>query len=283
MSLSNTRYSVHLARRIGAGSYSSVHGADDRQSPALSLVAKVISMRHPQTHASWETERNVFAVLSASAQHPHIIRCMDWYTMHGYGVFILERFRCHTLEQHIDQYGSLSVNETTLILGQIVSAVQWLHERCIAVCDIKPENIAYDAATRTCTLFDFGLASTVTVRGERTSIIRGTPLYMAPELLRAVRHDPMRADYWALGQTVFEMLTGRRMFADCTYIEELRNHVYACASDGHIGRYTTCLPARTQELVQGLCAYVPEKRWDLDQVVTWFAAEETGGKDECVL
>lgn len=271
---------------MGAGTYASVYSAEDRRSPALSLVAKATSLRDPHRHASWETERNVFAALSGAAQHPHIIQCMGWYTINGHGVLILERFHCSTLEDHLDQYGPLSTEDTLHALGQIVSAVQWLHSKNIAVRDLKPENIAYNAARRTCTLYDFGLASIMPAPGAHVTTFCGSPMYMPPEVLRTHPHDPMGADYWALGQIVFCMLTGRHMFQDCVTMRDLYNLVYACASEGNVGRYMTKLPSpRMQELIMGLCTYASTNRWNLARVMQWMqdGQETNGGKDECVL
>jgi len=291
--LSNKRYQVHdHGLPLGVGSYATVYEAEkvimsntavvswSPDEPAL--VAKVTHLGTQKRHDSFHTERRVFSLLKREAQYPdHIIRCLDRYTINNHGVLILERFKGVTLQEHLACKGPLSESDTVHCLRQMVSALKFLHGKNIALRDLKAENIAYDASTRTCTLFDFGLSSIIVAPGTVLQDGKGTPVYMPPEMLRGKFHDPIRSDYWALGQLVFQMVTGRAMFGFCRDLDDLRSHVYQCeyfkGIDDYLNEADVSLGMK--EVVLGLCAYRPERRWDLKQVEEWMN-EEFGGDVE---
>jgi eukaryotic-like serine/threonine-protein kinase len=122
--------------------------------------------------------------------------------------------------------GRLSQREALVIAAQIAEALEAAHEAGIVHRDLKPANIKMTSTGRVKVL-DFGLAKmlveegsradvsaspTITVAGTRAGVVLGTAAYMSPEQARGAQIDK-RADVWAFGCVLFEMLTGRGAFA----------------------------------------------------------------------
>ncbi|XAR60749.1 Mitogen-activated protein kinase kinase kinase [Bertholletia excelsa] len=92
----------------------------------------------------------------------------------------------------------------------VVSALKHVHDRGIVHCDVKGRNILLDPITRAAKLADFG---TATEFAATTAAPRGSPLWMAPEVVRREYQGP-ESDLWSLGCTVIEMVTGKPAWED---------------------------------------------------------------------
>jgi serine/threonine protein kinase len=107
--------------------------------------------------------------------------------------------------------GRLSPAQTLALVPPLCAALQYAHDRGVVHRDIKPENILLDAAGQP-RIVDFGLAKLARA-GEhqhtRTGAVMGTPHYMAPEQVEEAKDVDHRADIYALGVVVYELLTGR--------------------------------------------------------------------------
>jgi serine/threonine protein kinase/Tol biopolymer transport system component len=171
------------------------------------------------------------AQLLASLNHPHIA--------HVYGLepiassaagastlqaIAMELVEGDTLGERIESRGPIPVDEAVTIAKQIVAALEAAHERGIVHRDLKPANIKL-TPDGTVKVLDFGLAKEVGTSGSTAAlshsptvtgqsmpgVIMGTLGYMSPEQARGKNVDA-RADIWAFGCVVYEMLTGRRAF-----------------------------------------------------------------------
>src|SRR5712691_849827 len=121
--------------------------------------------------------------------------------------------------------GPLAIETALDYARQIAEALEAAHEKGITHRDLKPGNIMVTPAG-VVKVLDFGLAAvasetpaeagaTVTMGATETGVILGTAAYMAPEQARGQKVDK-RADIWAFGVVLYEMLTGERLFAGAT-------------------------------------------------------------------
>ncbi len=140
---------------------------------------------------------------------------------------VLELIEGPTLAQHLDKQGALAPAEAIEVAHQIAEAMEYAHERGIIHRDLKPANVKF-TADGTVKVLDFGLAkallgeegsasdpqvsqSPTLTLGTHAGVILGTAAYMAPEQARGKAVD-RRADIWAFGVVLFEMLSGRPLF-----------------------------------------------------------------------
>jgi serine/threonine-protein kinase len=117
--------------------------------------------------------------------------------------------------------GPLPETQVRRILGQLATALDYIHSRRLIHRDLKPGNVML-TRTGTVKLTDFGLATAEVGLGDETQFapmsLRGTPIYMAPEQLSNVRLDA-RADIYAVGCIAYSLLTGMHLFRGANLIE----------------------------------------------------------------
>ena len=159
----------------------------------------------------------------ASLNHPNIAQIHGFETADGATAIVMELVEGETLSDRIAR-GSIPLDESLLIAKQIAEALEAAHEQGVIHRDLKPANIKV-RADGTVKVLDFGLAKSMhqspDEADERSNdgalsatpgFLLGTAAYMAPE---QATHKPVdrRADLWALGCVIFEMLTAQPAFA----------------------------------------------------------------------
>ena len=176
----------------------------------------------PERLARFEREAKTLAALN----HPHIAQIYGFEDSTGTPALVMELVEGPTLAARIAK-GKLPIEEALPIACQTAEALEAAHEQGIIHRDLKPANIKV-RNDGTVKVLDFGLAKAlefVSAAGAdvtasptitspamtRMGVILGTAAYMAPEQARG-RSVDRRADIWAFGAVVYEMLTGRRAF-----------------------------------------------------------------------
>ena len=168
------------------------------------------------------------AEVLASLNHPNIAHLYGLEESDGVRALIMELVEGPTLADRIGR-GPLDSDEALVIARQIADGLEAAHEQNIVHRDLKPANVAL-RPDGTVKVLDFGLAKAVEpLAGAASNIARsptitspamtelgvilGTAAYMSPEQARGKAAD-RRADIWAFGCVLYEMLTGRRVFDD---------------------------------------------------------------------
>ena len=173
----------------------------------------------PDRLARFEREANVLASLN----HPNIGSIYGLEEAEGVRALVLELVEGPTLADRIKQ-GPIPIDEALPIAKQIAKALEAAHEQGVIHRDLKPANIKVKADGMVKVL-DFGLAKaldpnpdadpsqspTLTAAATQMGVIMGTAAYMSPEQARG-KHVDKRADIWAFGCVLYEMLTGKRVF-----------------------------------------------------------------------
>ena len=166
----------------------------------------------------------------AALNHPNICTLYDV----GPNYLVMELVEGPTLAERIKR-GALGFEEAVKIAQQIADALEAAHERGIVHRDLKPANIKITSEGRV-KILDFGLAKPMveqtvsaanpddspilTMSDTVRDVIPGTPGYMSPEQARGQTVD-QRADIWAFGVVLWEMVTGRRLFGGETVSDTL--------------------------------------------------------------
>ncbi len=166
------------------------------------------------------------AQVIAAMSHPHILKVFD-YGQHGDLVYlVMELLSGGSLADLLRGGGKLSLNEATRLLDQIAGALDYAHRRAIVHRDLKPQNVLLDE-DKNAFLTDFGIAKLL---GETSALTQsgmamGTPAYMSPEQWRGQNVDA-RADVYALGVMLYEMLAGKVPFTGDTPYSMMHMHVF---------------------------------------------------------
>ena len=211
-----------IVTRLGAGGMGEVWRARDARlgrDVALKVLSPVFA-NDPERMARFERE----AQLLASLNHPNIA------TLHGLEesgstrALVLELVEGPTLAERI-QAGAIPLDETLPIARQIAEALEYAHDHGVMHRDLKPANIKINPEGAVKVL-DFGLAKaldddpaagsahnspTLSLAATRAGTILGTAGYMSPEQAKGKPAD-RRADIWAYGVVLAEMLIGRQLY-----------------------------------------------------------------------
>jgi serine/threonine protein kinase len=253
-----------IISKLGEGGMGAVYRATDTK-----LKREVAIKVLPTAFAADDARMQRFereAQVLASLNHPNIA------VIHGVEdrALILELVEGPTLAERI-QRGPIPLDETLPIARQIAEALEYAHERGVVHRDLKPANIKI-TPNGTVKVLDFGLAKvveapaadprsspTMTISQTQAGVILGTAAYMAPEQARGKSID-RRADIWAFGVVLFEMLTGEQAFKGDTVADVLGAVIH---KDLDLSR----VPAKVQCVLDSCLQKDPKQR--LQAVGDW--------------
>jgi Tol biopolymer transport system component len=217
---------------IGSGGMGEVYRARDsrlNRDVAIKVLPADVAADHDRL-ARFEREAQVLASLN----HPNIAQIHGVDDSSGTPALVMELVEGPTLADRIAK-GPIPLDEALPIAKQIAEALEAAHEQGIIHRDLKPANIKV-RSDGTVKVLDFGLAKafdpvasavgnatmspTLSIHATQAGLIMGTAAYMAPEQVRGGTVD-RRADIWAFGVVLYEMLVGRRLFEGDTASDTL--------------------------------------------------------------
>jgi serine/threonine-protein kinase len=213
--------SHEITALLGKGGMGEVYRARDlklKREVAIKILPKEFSRDSDRT-CRFQREAEVLASLN----HPNIAGIYDLAEASGTRFLVLELVEGETLADRIAR-GPIPADEALYIAKQIAEALEAAHERGVIHRDLKPANVKVTPEGKVKVL-DFGLAkamegaptnamasnSPTLLSGTMGGVLIGTAAYMAPEQARGKKVD-QRADIWAFGVVLFEMLTGHSAF-----------------------------------------------------------------------
>ncbi len=230
-----TRLGVYeVTAQIGEGGMGQVYRATDTtlgRQVAIKILPDAFAS-DPERLARFEREAKTLASLN----HPHIAAIYGFEKSGGVRALVMELVEGEDLSERLAR-GAIPIDEALPIARQIADALEAAHEQNIIHRDLKPANIKV-RADGTVKVLDFGLAKavepaaglspgmsmspTVTSPAQMSGIgvVLGTAAYMAPEQARG-RSVDKRADIWAFGVVLYDMVTGRRLFTGDTISDVL--------------------------------------------------------------
>jgi serine/threonine-protein kinase len=211
-------------REIGSGGMATVYLAEDRKH-RRNVAIKVM---RPEIAAAIGPERFLREIeIAAKLNHPHILPLFDSGEADGFLYYVMPFAEGESLRDRLRRQERLPVPEAIRVIDQVASALTYAHAQGVVHRDIKPENIllAGDQAL----VADFGIARALEAAGgERltgTGMAIGTPAYMSPEQAFDQAEVDGRADVYAMGCVLFEMVSGRVPFQSRTPQALFAQHV----------------------------------------------------------
>eukprot|EP01113_Clastostelium_recurvatum_P019848 TRINITY_DN234_c0_g1_i2.p1 TRINITY_DN234_c0_g1~~TRINITY_DN234_c0_g1_i2.p1 ORF type:complete len:783 (-),score=171.75 TRINITY_DN234_c0_g1_i2:67-2415(-) len=201
-----------LGKTLGQGSYGKVKLATHKDSKK-NFAIKILSPSTSQQVCDIDRE---IRILSSLRGHPHIVHLQEVFVSNPHIYIVNELVDGGELFDHIVMRGKLSEREALPLFHQLASAMEFCHNSKIVHRDLKPENVLIDKDGRILKLNDFGLSAFINPSNEadadQLSFACGSPIYAAPEMVHSHRnkkpHD-QAVDVWALGVTLYAMVTGR--------------------------------------------------------------------------
>ncbi len=216
---------------LGAGGMGEVYRARDgklNREVAIKVLPEAVA-EDAERLARFQREAQVLASLN----HPHIAAIYGLEKSGDVEALVLELVEGETLAERISQ-GPIPVEEALAIGRQIADALEAAHEKGIVHRDLKPANVKVTPEGKVKVL-DFGLAKaltgdasspdqthspTLTAAATQAGVVLGTAAYMSPEQARGKAVDK-RADIWAFGAVLYEMLSGQKAFEGETVSDTL--------------------------------------------------------------
>ncbi|MEJ2240306.1 MAG: serine/threonine-protein kinase, partial [Gemmatimonadales bacterium] len=196
-----------IVRELGSGGMATVYLAEDVKHHRQ-VAVKVL---RPELTASIAVDRFLREVeIAAKLAHPHVLPLYDSGKANGFLYYVMPYVSGGSLRDRLNNERQLPVEDALQITKEVAEALDHAHSQGIVHRDIKPENIMFEGGHAI--VADFGVARAVSqAGGERlteTGIAVGTPHYMSPEQASGESVIDGRADVYALGCVLHEMLAG---------------------------------------------------------------------------
>src|SRR6266446_2769917 len=207
------RYAVE--RELGHGGMATVYLAQD-----LKHHRKVaIKVLNPELAAALGPDRFLREIeIAAGLSHPHILPLHDSGEAGGLLYYVMPFVEGESLRDRLNREQQLPLEDALQITREVADALTYAHSHDVAHRDIKPENILLQA--RHAVVSDFGIARAITAAAAgnltATGVAIGTPAYMSPEQASGQSQIDGRADIYALGCMLYEMLAGDPPFLAST-------------------------------------------------------------------
>jgi Tol biopolymer transport system component len=201
-----------IERELGMGGMATVYLAHDVRHDRK-VAVKVL---RPELASILGAERFLAEIkTTANLQHPHILSLFDSGDADGQVFYVMPYVEGESLRDRLTRQKQLPVDEAVAIAREVADALAYAHQHGVVHRDIKPENILLYGGHAL--VADFGIAlaasrSEGATRMTETGMSLGTPHYMAPEQAMGEREITPKADIYALGCVLYEMLAGEPPF-----------------------------------------------------------------------
>uniref|UniRef100_A0A0A9ZAS8 non-specific serine/threonine protein kinase n=2 Tax=Lygus hesperus TaxID=30085 RepID=A0A0A9ZAS8_LYGHE len=237
-----------ILNAIGEGSFGRVFKA--RRKVDLTVVAIKLISKYGRSQRELSTLRKECEI-QRNLEHPNIIRMLDAFETEN-EIGVVTEFAFQDLNVLLAKSGFLKEDRATQIVCDLVSALHYLHSHRVLHRDLKPQNVLL-GDNNVAKLCDFGFARNMSIGTHVLTSIKGTPLYMAPELMEESPYDH-NADLWSLGCIAYEMVVGSPPFTTTSIL-----HLIQMIRHEKI-KWPTHVSLNCQSLLKGLLHKDPSKR-----------------------
>ncbi|XP_061563359.1 MAP/microtubule affinity-regulating kinase 3-like isoform X2 [Cololabis saira] len=256
-----------LLKTIGKGNFAKVklarHVRTGRE-VAIKIIDK--TQLNPTSLQKLFREVRIMKILS----HPNIVKLFEVIETEKTLYLVMEYASGGEVFDYLVAHGRMKEKEARAKFRQIISAVQYCHQKRIVHRDLKAENLLLDADMNI-KIADFGFSNEFTVGGKLDTFC-GSPPYAAPELFQGKKYDGPEVDVWSLGVILYTLVSGSLPF-DGQNLKELRERVLR-------GKYRIPFYMSTdcENLLKRFLVLNPVKRGTLEQIMRdrWIG----GGSDD---
>uniref|UniRef100_A0A3B3QXC8 MAP/microtubule affinity-regulating kinase 3 n=1 Tax=Paramormyrops kingsleyae TaxID=1676925 RepID=A0A3B3QXC8_9TELE len=191
--------------------------------------------------------------------HPNIVKLFEVIETEKTLYLVMEYASGGEVFDYLVAHGRMKEKEARAKFRQIVSAVQYCHQKCIVHRDLKAENLLLDSDMNI-KIADFGFSNEFTL-GNKLDTFCGSPPYAAPELFQGKKYDGPEVDVWSLGVILYTLVSGSLPF-DGQNLKELRERVLR-------GKYRIPFYMSTdcENLLKKFLILNPTKRGSLEQIM----------------
>ncbi|XP_022525179.2 serine/threonine-protein kinase MARK1 isoform X1 [Astyanax mexicanus] len=245
-----------LLKTIGKGNFAKVklarHILTGRE-VAVKIIDK--TQLNPTSLQKLFREVRIMKILN----HPNIVKLFEVIETEKTLYLIMEYASGGEVFDYLVAHGRMKEKEARAKFRQIVSAVQYCHQKRIVHRDLKAENLLLDADMNI-KIADFGFSNEFTI-GSKLDTFCGSPPYAAPELFQGKKYDGPEVDVWSLGVILYTLVSGSLPF-DGQNLKELRERVLR-------GKYRIPFYMSTdcENLLKKLLVLNPGKRGSLEQIM----------------
>jgi TolB-like protein/Tfp pilus assembly protein PilF/tRNA A-37 threonylcarbamoyl transferase component Bud32 len=247
-----------IERKLGEGGMATVYLAED-----LKHRRKVaIKVLKPELGHALGADRFLREIeTTANLRHPHILPLFDSGRIDDLLYYVMPYIQGETLRERLKRETQLPIDDALEIAGEVAEALAHAHGQGIVHRDVKPENILLEGGHPV--VADFGIARAVDAAGgeqlTETGLSIGTPTYMSPEQATADAEPDARADQYALGCVLFEMLAGQPPFTGPSAGAVVRQHV--AAEPPPISALRPAIPTAVESALRKALAKDPADRF----------------------
>lgn len=249
-----------LKHELGKGAMGVVYQGRDLRSGRM-VAIKTLALHQEFEGAALVDARERFfkeAEAAGRLEHPNIVTIDGSGEAQGLAYIAMEFVAGTDLTAFTQTPHLLPVAQVLAIGARVASALDYAHAKHVVHRDVKPANIMWDPATDTVKVMDFGVARITDASKTRTGIVLGTPSFMSPEQLCGAKVDG-RTDLYALGVTLFQLLTGALPLRAESMPELMHKIVHVPAPD--IRTLRPDLPEAVATLVAKALNKRPEDRY----------------------
>ncbi|XP_036961748.1 serine/threonine-protein kinase MARK1 isoform X4 [Acanthopagrus latus] len=245
-----------LLKTIGKGNFAKVklarHTLTGRE-VAIKIIDK--TQLNPTSLQKLFREVSVMKILN----HPNIVKLFEVIETDKTLYLVMEYASGGEVFDYLVAHGRMKEKEARAKFRQIVSAVEYCHQKRIVHRDLKAENLLLDADMNI-KIADFGFSNEFTL-GSKLDTFCGSPPYAAPELFQGKKYDGPEVDVWSLGVILYTLVSGSLPF-DGQNLKELRERVLR-------GKYRIPFYMSTdcENLLKKLLVLNPGKRGSLQQIM----------------
>ncbi|KAK9831906.1 hypothetical protein WJX81_007961 [Elliptochloris bilobata] len=259
----STVENYHVIELVGEGSFGKVYKG--RRKFTGQITAMKFIGKHGKSEKDVRNLRQEIEILG-NLRHENIIKMLDWFETKT-DFCVVTEFAHGELFEVLEDDQRLGEAEVQRIAKQLVQALHYLHSNRIIHRDMKPQNVLI-GANGVVKLCDFGFARAMSSNTVMLTSIKGTPLYMAPELVQEMPYTEA-VDLWSLGVILYELFVGQPPF----YTNSIYSLIHHIVKDPV--KYPESISPQFRSFLQALLNKVPQQRLSCEQLLQHPFVRET--------